>query len=95
MEDVRKKIAKFINANENEIVFTSGSTHSSNLLALSYGMNNLNSNDSILTSYVEHASSILPWFNVSKKTGPIINYTLFFFVVHFFYIIIFFLFIFF
>ena len=74
MEDVRKKIAKFINANENEIVFTSGSTHSSNLLALSYGMNNYNSNDSILTSYVEHASSILPWFNVSKKTGASIKY---------------------
>lgn len=74
MEDVRNTIAKFINADLNEIVFTSGSTYSSNLLALSYGLRNLSKEDCILTSYIEHASSILPWFNVSKKTGAQIKY---------------------
>lgn len=74
MEDVRVKVGKFINADTKEIVFTSGSTYSSNLIALSYGMNNLNKGDVILTSFIEHASSVLPWFNVSKKTGAEIKY---------------------
>lgn len=74
MEEVRNKVANFINADSREIVFTSGSTYSSNLIALSYGMNNLSKDDVILTSYIEHASSVLPWFNVSKKTGAKIKY---------------------
>lgn len=74
IENVRSKVAKFINADTNEIVFTSGSTYSSNLVALSYGLNNLGKDDCILTSYIEHASDVLPWFNVSKKTGAEIKY---------------------
>ena len=75
VEEVRNKVAKFINAKSNkEIIFTSGSTHSSNLVALSYGMNNLNKGDTILTTYIEHASNVLPWFNVSNKTGANIEY---------------------
>ena len=74
IEDTRNKIAKFINADSKEIIFTSGSTHSSNLIALSYGMNNLKKDDVILTSLVEHASNILPWFNVSNKTDANIKY---------------------
>lgn len=74
IEEVRTKIAKYINAESNEIIFTSGSTHSSNLVALSYGINNLTKDDVILTSFIEHASSILPWFNVSKKNNAKIKY---------------------
>lgn len=75
IEHVRELCSKFINANrKEEIVFTSGSTMSSNMIALSYGLNNLIKDDVILSSYAEHASNILPWFNVSKKTGAQIKY---------------------
>lgn len=73
-EEVRDKVAKFINASTNEIVFTSGATYSSNLLALSYGFNYLKKDDVILTSFLEHASNILPWYNVSYKKNTCIKY---------------------
>lgn len=75
IENIRQLCADFIGAKrKEEIVFTSGATYSSNLLALSYGLNNLKEGDVILTSYVEHASNILPWFNVSNKTHANIKY---------------------
>ena len=74
-DDTRNTIKKFINAADSkEIVFTSGDTQSLNTIAYSYGLANLNKNDVILTTQVEHASNILPWFNVVKQTGARIEY---------------------
>ncbi|MDO4940226.1 MAG: cysteine desulfurase [Erysipelotrichaceae bacterium] len=74
-EDTRKNIAKFINADDERcIIYTNGATSSLNLLAYGYGKKYLKKGDVILTSYVEHASSILPWFNVCKETGASIKY---------------------
>ncbi len=74
-DDTRKHIAKFIGANsEKEIVFTSGASEALNLIAQSYGLNNLKKGDVILTTEAEHASSILPWFNVAKKTGAVVEF---------------------
>lgn len=74
-DDSRVIIRDFINADsEREIVFTSGATGSLNLVACAYGLKNLGKGDLILTSYTEHASSILPWFKVAEKTGAIIKY---------------------
>ena len=74
-DDTRNTIKKFINAADSkEIVFTSGDTQSLNTIAYSYGLANLNKNDVILTTQVEHASNILPWFNVAKQTGARIEY---------------------
>ncbi len=65
-ENARKEIAKFINANENEIVFTRGASAALNLVALSYGMNFLNEGDEIITSELEHHSNFMPWLNVAN-----------------------------
>lgn len=70
----RKAIAKFINANENEVVFTSGDTASLNLVAFGYALKYLKKNDEILISETEHASNVLPWFKVCEMTGAKIAY---------------------
>ena len=70
-----KKVAKFINAkSENQIVFTRNATESLNLIAYSYGLNNLGSKDKIVLSIMEHHSNLVPWQYVSKKTGAKIEY---------------------
>ena len=73
-EGVREEVAKFINAEKNEIVFTSGSTEALNEVAFGYFKNRLNSNDEILISYAEHASNVLPWFRVQAETGCKLNF---------------------
>ena len=74
-DDTRKVIANFINAHsEKEIVYTSGATNSLNIVAYGYGMEFLHKDDVILTTQVEHASNILPWFRVAEKKGCSIKY---------------------
>lgn len=74
-DEARKKVAKFINAkSENQIVFTRNATESLNLIAYSYGLNNLGSKDKIVLSIMEHHSNLVPWQYVSRKTGAKIEY---------------------
>lgn len=74
-DEARKKVAKFINAkSENQIVFTRNATESLNLIAYSYGLNNLGSKDKIVLSIMEHHSNLVPWQYVSRKTGSILEY---------------------
>ena len=74
-ESSRRKIAKFINArNEEEIIFTKNATESLNLIAYSYGMENLNKDDEIVISIMEHHSNLVPWQKVSKVTGAKLSY---------------------
>ena len=74
-ESVRNKVAKFINAkNPNEIVFTSGATDSLNKIVFGFMMNYLNENDEVLLTKSEHASNILPWFELAKIKKIKINY---------------------
>ncbi len=63
-ESARKTIAQFINAKEEEIVFTRGASAALNLVASSYGMTFLNEGDEIITSELEHHSNFMPWLNV-------------------------------
>lgn len=73
--EVRKKTANFINAEkENEIVFTSGATEGLNMVIKGFFKNYLKAKDEVLTTKAEHASLILPWFDVVKKNGATINY---------------------
>ena len=73
-DDVRRRTAKFMNAQTNEIVFTSGASESLNLIAMSYGLYNLKKDDVILLNEAEHASNILPWYEVCEKTGSKIEF---------------------
>lgn len=73
--NVRKQVARFINANsENEIVFTSGATESLNLVAYGFGARIIEKGDEILIDEGEHASNVLPWFVIAKQKGAIVKY---------------------
>lgn len=73
-EMAREIIAGFINAHENEVVFTRGTTSSLNLVARSYGLENIHKGDVILTTELEHHSSVLPWQHVAHQTGATLAY---------------------
>ena len=78
VENVRHQIKKWINATENEeIIFTSGTTESINIIAHSFTQHFLNPDDEIILTEMEHHSNIVPWQLASKtkriniKTIPI------------------------
>ena len=74
-ENTRKKIAKFINAKQpEEIVFSKNATESLNLIAYSYGIENLKKDNEIVISIMEHHSNLVPWQKVCKQTGAKLNY---------------------
>lgn len=74
-EGARKEIAEFIGSDENEIVFTSSTTDSINLVATSLFYTNLfKSKKSIYISWIDHHSNVLPWINLGKNTGLEIKY---------------------
>lgn len=69
-ENARKTVAQFINAKEaNEIVFTRNASECLNLVAYSWGLNNLKEGDEICVTIMEHHSNIVPWQMVCQKTG--------------------------
>jgi len=68
-EDSRLKVANFINADRDEIVFTRGATEALNLVAYSWGLTNLKEGDEVILSVMEHHSNIVPWQIVAEKTG--------------------------
>ena len=74
VEKSRKKVANFINGEEKEVVFTSGTSMSINLIAYGYACKHLTKDDEIIISLAEHASNVLPWFYVSEMTGCKIKY---------------------
>ena len=74
IENARKEIATFVNANENEVVFTDGATGALNLVAYGYGLKHLKKGDEIVISVAEHASNVLPWFRIAELTGAVIKY---------------------
>ncbi len=65
----RETVAKFINSEINEVVFTSGDTEAINLVAYGYCLDNLKKGDQILISVYEHASNVLPWYRICELTG--------------------------
>ena len=69
-EGARDKLRDFINANSRaEIVLTSGTTESINLVAQSYCREMLNPGDQVLITWLEHHSNIVPWQLVCEQTG--------------------------
>ncbi|QJC34230.1 SufS family cysteine desulfurase [Enterobacteriaceae endosymbiont of Donacia cinerea] len=70
MEAIRNKIAKFINAKyTEEIIFTKSTTESINLIANTWGINNILPHNNIIISGMEHHSNIIPWKILSQKIG--------------------------
>ncbi len=74
-DNAREEVRDFINAKcLEEMVFTSGTTESLNMIANGFFGNLLDSNDEILITTTEHASNVLPWFNLANKIGCKVNY---------------------
>ncbi|MBI2622330.1 aminotransferase class V-fold PLP-dependent enzyme, partial [Candidatus Microgenomates bacterium] len=73
-EDTRKKVAKFINAQDaKEIIFTHNATEALNLAAYGLGQN-LKAGDAILISKMEHHSNIVPWQRIAKEKGARLSF---------------------
>ena len=74
-ENTRKKIAKFINARyEEEIIFSKNASESLNLVAYSYGLDNLKKDDEVVISIMEHHSNLVPWQYVTGKKQSNLKY---------------------
>ncbi|TPX28697.1 SufS family cysteine desulfurase [Cylindrospermopsis raciborskii] len=74
-EAVRDKVVNFIQAkSRQEIVFTRNASEAINLVAYSWGMNNLQPGDEIILSVMEHHSNIVPWQFVAQKTGAVLKF---------------------
>jgi len=73
-DQARERVKTFLNAGRiEEIVFTRGTTEAINLVAYSWGLDNLQSGDVILLSEMEHHSNIVPWQLIAERTGAVIK----------------------
>jgi cysteine desulfurase/selenocysteine lyase len=71
----KEAVRGFINAKStDEIIFTKNATESLNLIAFTYGMENIKENDEIVLAISEHHSNILPWQRVAKFKGAKLSY---------------------
>lgn len=74
-EGAREKLRKFINAkSKKEIIFTRNTTESINLVANSWGRENLSEGDTVVLSLMEHHSNIVPWQLLQKEKKFKIHY---------------------
>jgi len=74
-EQARKIAAQFVNAqNKNEIIFTRSATEGINLVAATYGAQNLRAGDEVLLSVAEHHANLVTWQQWCKKTGASLKY---------------------
>jgi len=74
-ENAHEEVAKFINADGmEEIIFVRGTTEAINLVAYAWGLRNLESEDEVLVTLMEHHSNIVPWEMLSKIRGFQVKY---------------------
>lgn len=70
----RKKVKDFINAGSlEEVIFTTGTTDSINLVAQSYGLKHFKEGDEIILSQMEHHANIIPWQLIAEQTGAVLK----------------------
>lgn len=68
-EEARAKVAQFIGGQTTEIVFVRNTTEAINLVAYSWGLDNLKQGDVIVSTLMEHHANLVPWQQVAKRTG--------------------------
>ena len=74
-ENVRGKVARFLNVpDEDEIVFTSGTTEGINLVAYGWAMEHLSAGDEIILSVMEHHANIVPWHFLRERQGVVLKW---------------------
>jgi cysteine desulfurase/selenocysteine lyase len=75
VEGTRRKVQTFIGAAEpEEVIFTSGTTMSINLVASAWGRRHLKPGDEIVLNEMEHHANIVPWQKVAGETGAVLKY---------------------
>lgn len=73
-ENARDIIAQFINAkSRREVIFTSGATEALNMIVSGFFAENLEPGDEVILTESEHASNVLPWFDLAKSNGIIVK----------------------
>ncbi len=72
-EEARKKVAKFINAEPEEIIFTKNASEAINMVMYTYGEQNISAGDTITTSIMEHHSGFIPWQALAKKKSATLS----------------------
>jgi cysteine desulfurase/selenocysteine lyase len=73
-EQAHHKVARFINAEFAEVVFTKNTTEALNLVAYAWGLHNLHASDEVVLSQLEHHSNIVPWQQLARHTGATVRY---------------------
>ena len=73
-DSTRDVVSKFINCNSNEVIFTSGTTMSINMVVFGFMRYYLTNKDEVLLTKSEHASNVLPWIALSEEIGFKIKY---------------------
>ena len=72
-EQARKKVAEWLNAVAEEVIFTKGTTDSINMLARSFGDAMVNEGDEIIVSQLEHHSNIVPWQMLCERKKAVLK----------------------
>jgi cysteine desulfurase/selenocysteine lyase len=74
-EEAREKVRVFIGAEHTrEVIFTSGTTAGINLVARSWGDENVKRGDEILVTTMEHHSNLVPWQQLTERTGAVLKH---------------------
>ncbi|WP_338984043.1 aminotransferase class V-fold PLP-dependent enzyme [Spiroplasma endosymbiont of Othius punctulatus] len=73
IENLRVKVKEFLNTKEGNVAFVSGTTYASNQLAFGL-IEEINAKHEVVVTAVEHSSNLLPWIEISNKTGAKLNY---------------------
>lgn len=72
-EQARQTLARFVGADEREIIFVRNATEALNLVAYAWAMKSLRQGDEILLSEMEHHANLVPWHFVAQQTGAVIK----------------------
>lgn len=73
-EKARQTVAKFINApSPDNIIFVRGTTEAINLIAKSWGLQNIKAGDEIVITWLEHHANIVPWQQLCEVTGAVLR----------------------
>lgn len=73
-EDARQVVADFLHARTEEVIFTRNASESLNLIAYSWGLSNLKKGDKVVVSIMEHHSNLIPWQQVCRATGAVLEF---------------------
>ena len=73
-EQAHVRVAQFIKADWDEMVFTRNTTEALNLVAYAWGLHTLRAGDEVVVTQMEHHSNIVPWQQIARRTGATVRY---------------------